>query len=194
MHRCWTVEPVVSHYVGRGCGAWLGGAGKTQPHRCCSPLRFGEEWATVEADGQGQSLAKLHGTWAQGAGAHPRRQLPLGTETGRGWAAPVVSTPAEQQTDTGDCTLFHRGNCWFGDHFSDENQWLGQWFSTPRRIFYRPPLRLFSSLFFYNVKAEIFSSVHSWLCGVKEGKPARWKGKKSDKAHDGPANQSTSQS
>lgn len=28
-------------------------------------------------------------------------------ETGRGQAAPPVSTPAEQQTDTDDCTLFH---------------------------------------------------------------------------------------
>lgn len=28
-------------------------------------------------------------------------------EAGRGQAAPPVSTPAEQQTDTGDCALFH---------------------------------------------------------------------------------------
>lgn len=109
MHRHWMVSAqlVMSHYVGRGCGARLEGAGKTQPHRCCSPLCFGEEWAAAGGDGWGHGLARLHGTWARGAGARPCRQLPLGMETGRGQAAPPVSTPAEQQTDTDDCTLFH---------------------------------------------------------------------------------------
>lgn len=153
MHRHWMVSAqlVMSHYVGRGCGARLEGAGETQPHRCCSPLCFGEEWAAAGGDGWGHGLARLHGTWARGPGARPCRQMPLGMETGRGQAAPPVSTPAEQQTDTDDCALFHWEIFGLGTIFPIETSGWDRG-SPHEGEFLIGHLWDFLPLFFYSVK------------------------------------------